>query len=306
MAIFPLQKYKESWISIPFNSLETTALNEIVDKPFHVIRTGFHDMCWKVLFSHLKNNVADWDHLFLQEIPSSYPVLELLPEICRKQNLIYQVEFDSMSTELSVEGNWNDFWLKHKTMRRNVNKLERVFEERLSFTVHDNNWQQCLDQYIELENKTWKKGLGVTKDDETINFYKRFCERLDATGNLKFGFLTVDDQPISAIIAYTHNDTVYFPQGCFDPAYKKYSPNMINISYFLKYFYGTSYKKVDFLCGYADFVNKWSDSEIKTYEVDIYIKRPIVRLVIAEQALIKSIGLLKTILINAYSKLTKK
>ena len=142
MAIFPMQKYKNFWMSIPFNSLETTALNEIMDKPFPLIRAGFHDICWKAMFSHLKNNVPDWDHLSLEEIPSSYPVLELLPEICLEQNLIYQVEFDSISTEVNVDGNWNDFWLKHKKMRRNISKLERFFEERLLFTVHDNRSEE--------------------------------------------------------------------------------------------------------------------------------------------------------------------
>lgn len=286
LAIFPMQQYENAWHFIPFNTLETTALNEIMDKPFPVIRTGFHDISWRVFFTHLKDNISDWHHFFLRDVPFSYPVLQLLPEICEELNLEYQVNYDSVSTEISIEGEWDDFWQQQRTMRRNMNKIEREFGDRLAFTVHDDKWQWCLDKYIELENKTWKKGLGVTADEETIAFYYRFCEKLNAAGQLKFGFMTVDDQLITATIAYApHGDTVYFPQGCYDPAYKKYSPNMVNLTYFLKYFYGTTYKKVDFLCGYAGFLSKWADAEIKTYDINIYNNRPIVRLMLAGHAM---------------------
>jgi hypothetical protein len=285
LAIFPMQQYVSTWHFIPFNTLETTALNEIMDKPFPVIRTGFHDISWRVFFTHLKDNISDWHHFFLRDVPFSYPVLKLIPGICKELNLEYQLNYDSISTEISVEGEWDDFWQQHRTMRRNMGKLERDFGDRLAFTIYDDKWQWCLDKYIELENKTWKKGLGVTASEDTISFYYNLCEKLDVTGQLKFGFLTVDDQLITATIAYTQGDTVYFPQGCYDPEYKKYSPNMVNLTYFLKHLYGTPFKKVDCLCGYADFLSKWTDTEIKTYDINIYNKRPLVRLMLAWQIL---------------------
>lgn len=306
IATFPFQKRKTSWKLIPYNTYETIVLNEIMDKPFPLIRTGFHDPAWIAFVSHLKSNVSDWDHLFLRDIPSSYPVLDLLPEICRDQNHICKVSYDSNSTEINVQGDWGEFWGKHFKMRKNIRKLERHFGDRLSFTVHDSDWKWCLDEYIALERKTWKNGLGVTKDEETITFYNQFCEYLNSTGNLKFGFVTVDGQLISAVMAYTHNDTVYIPQGCFDPAFKKHSPTMINLTYFLKYFYGTSYKKVDFLCGYAGFVNKWTDTKIETYDIDIYNKRSIGRLVSAALTLRDSICFLMAFLKKTFNRFAPK
>lgn len=289
IAIFPLQQYKNTYNFIHLYSLETTALNNIMDKPFPIIRNGFHDVCWQAFFSHLKTDISDWDHMHFRDVPSSFPALELLPKICKQHDLVYQVDYDTISTEIDVEGKWDDFWNKHRTVRRNTRKLEKKFGDRLAFTIHDGNWKWCLDQYIALENKTWKKGMGVTENDKSILFYNRFCERLSKTKQLQFGFLTIDDVPIAGVIAYTHDDTVYFPQGCYDPAYKKYSPNMVNISSFLKYYFDTNYKNVDFLCGYADFVNKWTDMEIKTYDINIYKKRPAVQLLLAGQTFSKSV-----------------
>lgn len=305
IAIFPMQKSKKSWGWLAFNSLETTALSEIMDKPFPIIRNDCHDICWQVFITHLKNNILDWDHFFLRDIPSSFPALKLLPDLCSDQDLICQVEYDSNSTEISIEGEWDEFWAKHRSMRRNLNKIERDFDSRLVFTVHEDNWQSCLERYIELENKGWKKGLGVTENEETTIFYKRLCEQLNASGQLKFGFLTIDDQLVTATIAYTYGDTVYFPQGCYDPEYRKYSPNMVNLTYFIRHFYGTKYKKVDFLCGYADFISKWSDAEIKTYDVNIYRRRPIVRLMFAGEAFVSSISFLEVKLKSIVEKTIK-
>lgn len=285
IAIFPFQQYQNSWKFIRFNTCETTALNEIMDKPFPVIKNGFHDKAWTAFITHLKTNVPDWHHLFLRDIPSSFPLLKLLPEICKEQNLTCNISYDCTSTEIDIQGTWDDFWNKHKTMRRNIRKLEKKFGERMAFTVHEDNWKSCLDEYIALERKSWKNGLGVTKDDETIRFYNRYCEHMSSIGQLQFGFITVDGEAIAGVMAYTHNDTVYFPQGCYDPEYHKFSPTMVAISLFLKHFYGTHYKNVDFLCGYADFVNKWTDKKIETYDVDIYAKTTNTRLLLISQSL---------------------
>lgn len=288
IAVFPMQIQKKFWGWLSFNSLETAALNEIMDKPYPVIRQDCHDMCWEAFIKYLKEQVDDWDHFYLRDIPSSYPVLKLLSKLCEEQDLIYKTEFDSNSTEINIEGEWDEFWGKHRSMRRNLNKIERDFGNRLAFTVHESNWEKCLERYIELENKGWKKGLGVTESEQTTEFYRRLCEKLEASGQLSFGFLTVDDQLITATIAYPYGDTVYFPQGCYDPEYRKYSPNMVNLTYLIKHFYETPHKNVDFLCGYADFISKWSDKEIKTYDVNIFRKRPVVKLLHAGEALVKA------------------
>ncbi len=279
IAIFPLQKLREKWKFIPFSSYQYTALNDFMDKPFPVIRNGFHDRSWQAFFLHLKNNVIDWSHLSLRDIPASYPVLELLPKICRENDFIYNIEYDSDNPQINLAGDWNKFWLKHRNLRKKTRKLEKDFGDRLSFVVFEDNWQWCLDQYIELERKTWKKGLGVSRDERTISFYTQLCKQLNDSDNVIFGFMSVDDQLISAEIAYPYGDTVYFPQACFDPAYKKYSPSMVSTGYLIRYLMGKDYSRGDYLCGYAHYLNSWSDSIIQTYEIDIYNKRPVVRLI---------------------------
>ncbi len=272
IAIFPMQQIQLRWHIFRFNSYDYAAMDEI-DKPYPVIRHGYFENCWSAFIHHIKNNVSDCDHLHLIEMPSNNQEIEMLPSICSEHNLIFKIYPDEQCPIISLDGDWDEYWSQHRKMRKKIRKIEKDFEGRLKFTVHTDNWEWCLNQYIELEQKSWKKGkVGISKNKFSINFYKRFCEKLNTSGNLQFGFLTIDDELVSAEIAYTQGNTVYFCHGCYDNNHKKYSPGMASTSYFIKHFYNSKYSRGDYLCGYAGYLNNWSDSVIKTNSLDIYRK----------------------------------
>ncbi len=281
LAVFPLQHLSSFWYIFKINTYEYTALDE-VDKPYPVIRDGYFEICWNAFLLHLKESVSNWDHLQLIELPDSYSELNLLPDICAEQDFIYRVNPSKQGPIVSLEGSWDEYWSQHKKMRKKIRKMEKEFGDQLVFEVHNNNWNWCIDQYIKLEQKSWKKGkIGISSNPQNETFYRRLFERLEATENLQFGFLSVNGELVSGEIAYTMNDTVYFCHGCFDQAYNKYSPGMVSTSFFIKHFYGGRYKAGDFLCGYANYLNDWSDSLMKTYKIDIFMKRPKVRAIFA-------------------------
>jgi CelD/BcsL family acetyltransferase involved in cellulose biosynthesis len=176
--------------------------------------------------------------------------------------------------------------MQHKKMRKKKRRMQRDFKDLLHFSINQRDWQWCLKQYASLEEKSWKKGkVGISKNLETLNFYTRLFKRLHAAGDLYFGILTVDDVPVSAEIAYTCNKTVYFCHGCYDQAFKKYSPGMVSTSFFLEYFFNTNYTRGDFLCGFAGYLNDWSDTIIATNRIDIFNKRPGIQMMFALQHL---------------------
>jgi len=100
---------------------------------------------------------------------------------------------------------------------------------------------------------------------------------------------------------------VYFSDGCYDQAYNKYSPGMVSTSFFIKHFYGNIYKKGDFLCGYAGYLDGWSDSLVKTHRIDVYNKGLKVRVIFGVRILRKIlvIPLLKVLKV-VYAKLGKR
>jgi len=272
LAIYPLQRITTLWYFLKINTYEYTALDEI-DKPYPLIRQGHLKSCWNAFLQHLKQNVPDCHHLQLIEIPQTYPEIELLPKICEEQDFIYRINPDKQGPIINLDGEWNDYWAQHKKMRKKQHAILNKFKDRITFIIHNKDWEWCLEQYIKLEQKSWKNGkVGLSTNAQTIMFYQHLFKRLHQSNRLYFGFLVIDNNLISAEIAYTLNDKVYFCHGCYDQSYKKHSPGMVSTSLFIKHFYGKNFKFGDFLCGYAGYLNNWANIIIKTDTIEIYNK----------------------------------
>lgn len=270
IAIFPLELKLAKWKKLSFNEYKPTCDHECVDKPYPVIRHGYHDVAWRTIMRHLRRNRNEWQCLSLREVPASLPTLENLPRICREVGLICQrVPYDS-SPLINLNTDWGSFLRKHRSLRRKLKRLERDFGERFRFEVIDNNWEWCLRQYNALEKKTWKHESGIDTDEKTKSFYHGLLGQLDYTNKLVFGFIFVDDKVIAADITYLHGDTAYFAHACFDPEYHRYSPSMVCSAFMLRHFYDTAYKTGDYLCGYAHYMNSWSDAIVETSHVHIF------------------------------------
>ena len=285
LAIFPMQQHSSFWHIIKMNTYEYTALEE-VDKPGPVIRKGYMEICWSSFIQYLMHQVKNWDHLQLIEIAEDSAELDFLEKLSVDNNFYYEKIFQNQGPMLNLQGDWNDYWHQHKKMRKKIRKMDNDFAERIEFKIHQDDWEECLQLYIELEQKSWKKGkTGISKNQQYKAFYSQFFSKIAAEGNLYFGFLTIDGQLVSAEIAYTNNATVYFCHGCYDQAYSKYSPGMVSTSHFIKYFYGEKYKEGDFLCGFAGYLNDWSDEILNTYKINIYPRRLKVRIMFVVRAL---------------------
>jgi CelD/BcsL family acetyltransferase involved in cellulose biosynthesis len=66
------------------------------------------------------------------------------------------------------------------------------------------------------------------------------------------------DKVMSAEIAYTFENRVFFAHGTFDPAYAELSPGTINSSRLIKFFHGKGFAEGDFLAGWASYNNPWA------------------------------------------------
>lgn len=304
IALFPLQVYLEQRYFLKLRVLEYAAQNEI-DKPSPIIKHGFKNKAWQGLYHYLKINEKDWDILTLMEVKKSTNDQQLLSELSSKSDYIFRINNDKSGPCINLDKAWDDFWSRHKKMRKKVNKMESAFGNDLTFKVNDQPWQLALEQYIELESRSWKKDkVGISKDNESRNFYIKLFESLSKNSQLHFGFLYLDGVAVSGEISYTQGKTVYFCHGCYDQKYKKYSPGMVSTSYFIKHFMGKEYIQGDFLCGYSGYLAAWSESISETHQIDIYNKTMNTRIIFFYRLLKKVCTTpLKTTILTGYDLL---
>ncbi len=270
IAIFPFQIYFEKRYIFTFRIMEYIAQDEI-DKPCPIIKKGHEFLAWEYLYEYLNDAKRNWDILSLMEVRSSARDKDINRELCSESNYMYRINQDKAGPEIRLNKPWSEFWNSHKKMRKKVHKIQTDYKEDLSFKINELPWQESLEIYMILENKSWKKGrVGINKDTETASFYKNYYQELALKHQLHFGFLYIKEQVISAEIAYSLDDKVYFSHGCYDQEYQKYSPGMVSTCLFIKHFMDKKYSKGDFLCGYSGYLNAWSESTVDTYQVDIY------------------------------------
>jgi len=269
IALFPFEETSFRWYFLKVKALEFTALQE-VDKPFPVIKEGHTTKAWQALFLYLKTDFTGWDALNLLELDESCPEMKLFPALCRDHG------FTQVTTEcregplINLNKEWESFSSAHPKMRKKIRAMEKAYGDKLTFEFVADDWRKGYELYTQLEQKSWKKGeVGITKNPVSESFHKFLFERCAKNDKIAFGFLMVDGEPVSAEIAYCQGDAVYFCHGCYDEKFKKYSPGMVSTSFFLKHFFTSSYLKGDFLSGFANYLNAWSDEILRTKHVEI-------------------------------------
>jgi CelD/BcsL family acetyltransferase involved in cellulose biosynthesis len=195
---------------------------------------------------------------------------------------------DRKSPVLSLEVPWEERWKAHKKMRKKVARIRRDFGERLAFEVtgSPDRCGQLVQAYLDIESRGWKAGqVGLGRDPDATAFYRDLFERLARRDALRFGVLSVDDEPVSIEIAYLEGERVYFSHGTFDEDYASYSPGMVSTCLFLEHFHGSGYVEGDYLAGYAGYMVPWCDELVESTKVMVYRISPAVIYVFATKLL---------------------
>lgn len=269
IALFPFEETTFHWYFLKAKALEYTALQE-VDKPFPVIKEGFTEVAWQALFRHLETVYTSWDALNLLELDESCPEIQLFPSLCSNHGFTQITVECRVGPLINLNKEWESFSSAHPKMRKKIRAMERAYGESLCFEFIGDDWSRGYELYTKLEQKSWKKGeVGITKDPLSEDFHKFLFERCAKKDNIAFGFLMVDGEPVSAEIAYCQGNKVYFCHGCYDEKFKKYSPGMVSTSLFLKHFFNSPYLEGDFLSGFANYLNAWSDEILHTKHIEV-------------------------------------
>lgn len=289
IAVFPWQSYKDRWWFLSYNMYEYIGLEE-VDKPYPIIHKDYLQDCWSAILTYLQHEESGWDMLQLIEFPQDEKHNHAIENACANDDLRLKILPDTSGPVIHFKESWEDFWSAHPKMRRKVKKMEKDFSENISFVIENVDSVSAVKQYAELEQKSWKKGkVGVSKNHKTLDFYNNLAAKAAEKNKIFFGFLCVDGVPVSAEIAYVHGDTAYFCHGCYDDAYKKYSPGMVSTSYFLQYFFAKDVRYGDFLCGYAGYLNAWADEQVVTQKLQVFANNPKMKCISMAQKLKRAV-----------------
>ncbi len=273
-AIFPLssrlRKIHGIWVKELSHGVLTAESD--MDKPYPIIRNGMEKACWEGFASYLNKNRSMWDVLNLDELWSESFLVQQLEQLFPQPRFWTRKKPGPQSPIVPLSGDWDEFWMEHRKLRKRTRKLEKVMGDNLFYEVTNKpeDVERCLDAYIATELISWKAGRFVSSPKKQA-FYRELLPKLAKEGRLFFGMLQDREHVVSIEVAYGFKDRIFFAHGTYDPAYADLSPGTVNSGWLIQYLHGKGYSEGDYLAGFSSYNNSWA-CRIED-SVDIIVRR---------------------------------
>lgn len=270
VAIFPMSLDRSKFYGINLRMLYhgITPMGSDVDKPYPIIRKDAEDICWSRFRDYFRREFTQWDIIDYDEFKNDSFMVKHLRMLFPRPFYWTKIAAGPESPIVKLDGDWDEFWMGHRKLRKKSRKLEKKMGDRLVYKITSDpaDAEQCLNDYIATELISWKAGEFVSEPDSQ-KFYRELFAKLAAKGRLYFGMMYDQEKVMSVEIAYIFKDRVFFAHGTYDPAYAELSPGTVNSSRLIQFFHGKGYVEGDFLAGYSSYNNPWASRIEKTSNV---------------------------------------
>ncbi len=270
LAIFPLSRWmrKSYGIKLAVISHGITPQASEVDKPRPIIDRDHEAECWMRFRDYFQHEYKAWDVIDFEELIANSYLPKNLAQLFRLPRFWTKAKVGPESPIVKLDGDWQEFWGKHRKLRKKCRRLERALAENLSYRITNDpsDVECCLKEYVETEIGSWKEGEMVAQNRE---FYKELFPRLAEKRQLYFGMMYDGDAVVSIEVAYAFLDQIYFCHGTYSPDYAALSPGAVNSCWFIRYFHGKGFVEGDYLAGFSDYNKPWACRIEKTAHIVI-------------------------------------
>lgn len=273
LAIFPLSFWEHEILGIEMRVVAhaTTTTFTDVDKPYPIIHRDHNAACWQRFALYFRKEYTQWDMIDFDSTRSKTYYSKNLTKLFPRPNYCPKSITGPEYPVVRLDGEWSDFWDKHRTVRRKTRRIEKVIGEHLRYTITNDpaDVERCLAEYTATEQLSWKTGQGVSQERNQI-FYRALLPKLAAQGQVYFGMMYDDDIVMSAVIAFVYGKRLYFALCTYNPDYGYLSPGGVNWTRMVEYFHGKDLNEADFLSGGAGYIYPLADQIEQTRDILVY------------------------------------
>lgn len=237
------------------------------------------------LFLNYLYDQNDWDFIFLNNIPETSIIFDILPKLRRTFRFEtcyvgavspYLTIPDSMSTLM------NGLTAKfRKNLRRSLKNLERDYGKAELRKYNElGSLEETMKVYFCLHQKRWiEKGeLGVFSDRKSREMSLSSARLLAERDWLALYFLTVNGKPIAAQYCIEYNQKMYYGLGGFDPSFSSYSVGNLIVMKVIERCIEKKIKEYDFMRGAESYKFAWSEEYRRGLDTKFVSNRPASRL----------------------------
>lgn len=237
------------------------------------ILTENNHACVRLFLDYINEYSNAWDSLELREIPENSETANTLREMSEDPLKLKERIFNTCPW-VPLPSTFEEYFQKlGKNMRKNLRRWEKRLrkEHKVEFKMYNEigTAEETMKTFFELHRKRWqsKSYSGLFVDQTFRNFHLEVAKRFAERGWLHLCFLTVDDEPISAVYAFEYGQKVGGYLTGFDLEYSEYRVGHLTFMHLIENCIERGLKEFDFMRGGESYKNHWNPLIRRNIEV---------------------------------------
>ena len=143
---------------------------------------------------------------------------------------------------------------RRRKINRQRNNFKKVGNLEFGYCKSPEEFDEVFDQLVLLHTERWEdKSSTSFQTDEYLNFLRDVIHQLDKIGSAQLTYLRLDGEYTAVDYWYIWNDTMFFFQGGFSPAYQHLAPGLVLLCYSIESAIGQGMTGIDMLKGEHDY-----------------------------------------------------
>lgn len=246
---------------------------DVCDYLDFIIGPGLEERFFFLLLEDLKKNGIRY--LDLKDLRPDSAVLLHLAGVAESQGYSVKISQESVSIEIDLPAEWEGYLtlLSGKQRHEVRRKLRRLSEQGVveyCFISHPEEISGAMDIFFRMFVES-RQDKATFLTEQMKSFFISLACAMAETGLLKLGLLKMDGIPLSAIMCFDYNGTIYLYNSGYDPAYTPLSAGLICKILAIKAGIEQGKRKFDLLKGSELYKYHLGGKEVPLYRCQITI-----------------------------------
>ena len=216
------------------------------------------------MVDYANSKALPWDCIEFVDVPEDSETMKIL-NACSTKKLKFAERNLNICPYIILPTKFEDYFQGlgsnwRRNMRRWEKKLKNDF--KVNFYIHKDldTLDKAMKTFFYLHQIKWEseKRVGAFSDPKFRDFHLNVARSFAEKGWLNLCFLTLNDEPVSAIYAFKYRNKMFNYLTGFDPKFSDYRVGHILFLYSIKNSIENGLREFDFMRGDESYKQQWN------------------------------------------------
>ncbi len=234
-----------------------------------------------VLLAALRERAAEWDVLWLRDLPLDEPGEEQLRAAIRTAGLGGAPRHWDVSPYLDLAGGWDAYLAgRSSNFRSDLKRKRRRLEELGPVSIERHREPDAvrgaLREAAQIERHSWKAFAGTARlaSPHGYAFMEDAAGGLAEAGRADLWLLRCGEKPVAFYLDLVSGESVCYYSGTYRDGFESGSPGKVLMAEVIRAACEEGFRRFDFLRGAESYKATWTDQSRPLTEAFLHSRRP--------------------------------